>query len=55
MKRKIKMRKLKPQLRKLKRNKALDGWGLLIMMIGEYLGITKDGKWQLGDKDGNSK
>lgn len=51
MKRKIKMRKLKPQLRKLKRNKALDGWSLLVMMMCEYLGITKDGKWQLEYKD----
>ena len=52
MKRKIKMRKLKPQLRKLKRNKALDGWSLLVMMMMcEYLGITKDGKWQLEYKD----
>lgn len=51
MKRKIKMRKLKPQLRKLKRNKESDIWGLFCFIMCEYLGIIKDGKWQLGDED----
>lgn len=49
MKKKTKMRKFKSQLRKLKHQKPINGWGLLVFMLSEYLGITKDGKLQLGN------
>ena len=49
------MRKLKPKLRAMKRNNALQGWGLLTFLICEYLDITKEGKLQLGGENGNSK